>query len=147
MRTEENVKVNNLLERYSYSGAGYHPFLIRPGWQIAKLNFMPEQGISSITKIDVHFETDEAFILLNGTAVLIVASMDNGVIEFSCEKMKSGVTYNIPKNVWHNIAMKEDAEVIIVEKDRTHVSDFEYHDLNGEDQKRLKDLIIEETKK
>ena len=62
-----------LIEKYSYKGEGYDPFLIRNNWQVAKLNYMPGQGLTDIIKIDKHSETDEVFILLKGIAVLIAA--------------------------------------------------------------------------
>ncbi len=134
-------KVSELLEKYEYSGIGYKPFLIRPGWQVAKLNYMPEQGIGNISKIDVHFKTDEAFILVSGTAILIVATIEDEEAIFHCEKMVGGITYNIPKNTWHNIAMKEDAEVIIVEKDNTHIGDYAFRQLNDDEKLKLDELI------
>lgn len=126
-----------LIERYTYDDPGYYPFLIRKGWQVAKLNYMPEQDMEGIQKIDRHNETDEVFVLLNGTAVLIGASVNGSDIKFECVNMLYGVTYNIPAGCWHNIAMQEDAELLIIEKDRTHIDDFEFIHLEGSTKKKL----------
>ncbi len=129
---------NKIIEQYTVDSNGYHPFLIRDGWQVAQLNYMPEQEIDNIKKMDVHYLTDEVFILLKGEGVLIGADIKNGNVEFETELLKPNITYNIPANAWHNIAMKKGCEIIIVEKSNTHVSDFEFFQLNEAQQNLLK---------
>jgi len=126
-----------MIETYEVKAQGYHPFLIRDGWQVAKLNFMPEQHIDAITNLDLHHETDEAFILLKGNAVLIAAEVINSQVNFEYKLLKQSKTYNIPKNMWHNIAMTEDCELIIIEKSNTHISDFEHFTLTKAQCKEL----------
>jgi len=119
-----------LIEKYQHEGEGYNPFLIRDGWQVAQLNYMPEQGVDDIQKIDVHPGTDEVFILIAGKAVLIAAEKDGDDISYEMIVMKPGIVYNIPRGVWHNIALHKDAQVIIVENKDTHLNDFELYFLN-----------------
>ena len=126
-----------LIEEYIHSGNGYNPFLIRNNWQVAQLNHVAGQGFEDIEKIDVHLKTDEVFILLNGQVVLIAAEKNEDQLLFQMVKMKEGVTYNIPKMMWHNIAMSEDAQVIIIEDANTHLGDFEYYYLNAEQKEML----------
>lgn len=114
------------IEKYTYDGEGYDPYLIQDNWQVAKLNYVPGQGLSDIIKIDKHVETDEVFILVNGIAVLIEAEKNKKGYTFHSQKMQHGVTYNIKAGTWHNIAMHTGAEVIIVEKNHTHVNDCIY---------------------
>ncbi len=121
-----------LIEQYQISDNGYHPFLIRDGWQVAQLNYMPEQEIGNIVKLDIHHLTDEVFILLNGKAVLIGAEINGNDVNFEVELMKPNITYNIPVGTWHNIAMSTDCEIIIIEKSDTHVADFEFFPLSEE---------------
>ena len=120
-----------MIETYQIKENGYHPFLIREGWEVAQLNYMPEQDIENITKLDVHHLTDEVFVLLKGNAVLIAASIIDGFVDFKMELMKPNITYNIPKGTWHNIAMTKGCETLIVENANTHISDFEFYPLNG----------------
>ncbi|WP_203256939.1 cupin domain-containing protein [Hyunsoonleella ulvae] len=130
-----------VIEQYKVEANGYHPFLIREGWQVAQLNYMPEQHIDNIKKLDVHFLTDEVFILLKGEAVLIGAEIEGDSVTFEAELLKPNITYNIPANVWHNIAMKEGSEIIIVEKSDTHISDFEFFQLNDTQIAELKQKV------
>lgn len=132
---------NELIEIYYHEGIGYNPFIIRDGWQVAQLNYMPEQGLHAISKMDMHLQTDEIFVLSKGTAVLIGAEIVNEEFNFQLIKMKTGVTYNVPVNLWHNIAMDLDAEVIIIEKSNTHLGDFVYRDLSQMETERLRAAI------
>lgn len=127
----------NTIEKYKLTEKGYHPFLIREGWQIAKLNFVSTQQVENIIRLDIHNHTDEAFILVKGKAVLITATLEKDHPEFELELLKPEITYNIPQKTWHNIAMQEGCELIIVEKENTHVSDFEFLPLSEEKQSEL----------
>ena len=131
-----------MIESFKIKENGYHPFLIRDGWQVAQLNYMEEQDIDNIDKIDIHFETDEAFVLLRGNAVLITAILEDKKPTFIVKLMEYHTTYNIPKNVWHNIAMKTGSEVLIIEKSNTHLGDFEFFNLNEEQITNLKEKVI-----
>lgn len=129
------------IEKYSIKEEGYHPFLIREGWQVAQLNYDNNQKVENITKLDVHYQTDEVFILLKGKAVLITATIDQDQPKLEMELMRPEVTYNIPQNTWHNIAMQEGSEVIIIEKSNTHLSDFEFFQLSNEKQIELRQKV------
>jgi len=126
-----------LIETYIHHGEGYNPFFIKDDWQVAQLNHMPTQDLYGIQKMDMHKQTDEVFILTKGRAVLIAAELRSAGFSFQCIYMKVGVTYNIPVNVWHNIAMDNDAELIIVEKSNTHLGDFVYQQLNESEKNEL----------
>jgi mannose-6-phosphate isomerase-like protein (cupin superfamily) len=129
-----------MIEKYIHNGIGYNPVFIREGWQVAKLNPLPGHGLDEIDKVEVHNATDEIFILIQGTAILIAADIGKQ-IQFETQHMQPGVIYNIPKKQWHNIAMEKGAELIIVENDNTHIQDCMYKYLNQEQQDELKELI------
>ena len=121
---------NNLIETYEVGEKGFHPLLIRDNWQVAKLNYLEDQNIRNIKKLDIHFNTDEVFVLLKGKAVIIAAVFENEIPVFEMELMEQNMIYNIPKNSWHNIAMEEGSEVLLVEKSNTHLSDFDHFNLD-----------------
>ena len=128
----------SLIESYQVNENGFHPFMISDGWQVAQLNYTEEQHINNIKKVDVHLQTDEVFVLLEGNAVLIAVVFDNNDPVFELELMKKNTTYNIPKNRWHNIAMEKGSKVIIVEKSNTHLGDFKFKHLSGKSLAELK---------
>ena len=123
----------NLIEKYQFEGEGYNPVLISREWQVAFLNYHVNESLESIVKLDIHHETDEVFILLEGHCTLIAAEINKGKITYDLKDMKPGIFYNIPCNTWHKIAMQPGCKVCIVEKSNTHVSDFEFYDLSKEE--------------
>jgi len=130
-----------MIETYYHAEEGYNPFLIREGWQVAQLNYQPQNSLDNIDMVEVHKVTDEVFILFKGQAVLIAADTVQENITFECVNMKVGVTYNIPAGRWHNIAMSPDTEMIIVEKSNTHKTDCSYLYLEDNDRQRLLNMI------
>ena len=132
----------NLIELYKHTESGYNPFLIREQWQVAILNYAPEETLEAIDKLDVHYETDEVFVLLAGNAVLIAASIDSDIVCYEAIDMKPNIVYNIPRNVWHKIAMQPESSVLIVENQNTHVGDFEFYPLNEAQKNDLREAVI-----
>lgn len=135
--------MNNLIEKYYKQEHGYHPFFIREQWQVAQLNYLPSLCFTCIEQVERHALTDEIFVLTKGQAVLIGATIEQDQVSFECVQMEQGVTYNIPVNCWHAIAMGEDAQVIIVEKNNTHLGDVFYYTLSNQDKQLLKNTIME----
>jgi mannose-6-phosphate isomerase-like protein (cupin superfamily) len=115
-----------IIEKYAIEESGYHPLLIREGWQVAKLNYIVTQNVENIDKLDLHNHTDEVFILLKGRAVLVGATIEENHSEFIVELMQPGIVYNIPQKTWHNISIEDGCEVLIIEKSNTHLSDVEF---------------------
>lgn len=135
-----NIK-DHQVESYTIQEVGYHPFLIRSGWQLAKLNYTETQDIDHITRLDIHLKTDEVFVALSGKAVLIAARIKNGIPKFELELLEHNKIYNIPQNVWHNIAMEPGSEVLIAEKANTHIADFEFLNLSLEKRVELQGKV------
>lgn len=125
-RNPRRAPAARLIETYFHAGPGYEPFLVRAGWQVAQLNFVPEQRAAQVNRVERHAHTDEVFVLCRGGAILVAAEEGASGLRFEAVRMKPGVTHNIPAGVWHNITMMPDDLVIIVEKDNTHRTDVEY---------------------
>lgn len=132
----------SLIKKYECRKKGYDPFLVSEGWQVAFLTPEPGHNLDDLEEMDLHSNTDEVFVLLKGHAVLISASYSEGMSPcFDAVSMETGKTYNIPAGVWHNIAMAEDAEILIVEKSETHLNDVLHRPLRLEDKPHLCGLI------
>lgn len=129
------------IEIYYHNGEGYNPFFIKDNWQVAQLNYLPILDFTNIDKLEKHEQTDEIFILFKGTAILIAADVQETDIGYQCINMKQGITYNIPTNRWHAIAMSKDAEIIIVEKSNTHLNDVFYKALSADEKSELEKQI------
>ena len=150
-----------MIERYYHEAEGYNPFLIREGWQVAQLNYLPGHGLDDMVDVEVHRQTDEMPVFVEkadkilgehrfpraGTAVLVAAEIGDEGISFECVRMTPGVTYNIPAGVWHNIGMSRDARMIIVERDGTHLHDGLHRPLSDAEAEQLRAAVAEALKK
>lgn len=130
-----------LIDAYDYAGTGYAPFLIGDKWQVAFLNYAPEEALESIVKLDVHHLTDEVFVLLDGRAALIGAQIRDGRVVCEAVDMQPVQAYNIRRGVWHKIAMQPGSRVLIVENSNTHLGDFEFYDLSAEQIAALRETV------
>jgi len=114
------------IQSYTHQAEGFTPLYLSSTWQVAQINYARNQAPGNIKSIDIHFETDELFVLLQGEAVLI-GGMKNeaGIPDLEYQLMKPGIVYNIPKMTWHNIALKEGAQVLIFEDINSHLGKYE----------------------
>lgn len=135
------METMKIIDAYDYGGTGYAPFLIGDKWQVAFLNYAPEEALESIVKLDVHHYTDEVFVLLDGRAALIGAQVADDGIVYEAVDMRPLCAYNIRCGVWHKIAMRPGSRVLIVENCNTHLGDFEFLDLSAEQIVALRETV------
>ncbi len=79
------------------------------GWKIGLLRY--SERFKEFCMEERHMLTDEAFILLEGEAVLYAGGVPY--------KMEMGKIYNIRKGEWHNIVVSETTTVMVVENSNT----------------------------
>jgi hypothetical protein len=125
------------IEAYSHAAPGFSPVLIRDGWQIGHLNFMPALRPGAIDRVERHKQTDEVFLLIRGAAALIAATETPAGLSWQVQRLRPGVTYNVPPSLWHTIAMMPDDVVLIVEKNDTHLNDVQYRELTEAERQAL----------
>ena len=117
---EKNFK-NQLpegLEIKDYNGEGYDRTHVYDNWCVAFLNYADR--FDKITYIERHLLTDEVFVLLQGSAELLIGE--------TCEPvtMEPFKIYNVKAGVWHAIRVSRDAKVLIVENSDTTKENSEY---------------------
>jgi mannose-6-phosphate isomerase-like protein (cupin superfamily) len=64
-------------------------------------------------------ETDEVFVLLEGSAYLTIG------LEMTRVDLEPNKIYNVKKGVWHSHIMSPDAKVLIVENSNTSAANSE----------------------
>ena len=135
-----------LIDTYEHKGEGFTPMFINKKWQVAQINFDPND--EEIRVIDIHFETDELFVLLEGNAVLIAAELSAaGVFTYEATNMESNIVYNIPRMTWHNISLLPGAKVLIFEDKDSHLGKYKRKPLAEGQIAELEDLINETINK
>ena len=130
-----------IIDEHTFEGKGYHPFLITARWPVAYLNYAEAESLEQIEKLDIHHQTDEVFILLQGKAALIGASVTDQNINYDVVNMQPGIVYNIRREVWHKIAMQPGSQVLIIENNDTHLNDFEFFELTESQKSQLRECV------
>lgn len=112
-----------IIDEHTFEGKGYHPFLITDRWQVAYLNYAEAESLEQIEKLDIHHQTDEVFILLQGKAALIGASVTD-----------QNITYDV-------VNMQPGSQVLIIENNDTHLNDFEFFELTESQKSQLRECV------
>ena len=94
-----------------------------PHWTIAALNYAERFDERNLVRLERHLLTDEAFVLLDGEATLIVG------IDIACVPMMGGKVYNVKAGEWHHILVKPGSHVLIIENSDTDKENTEYMEI------------------
>ena len=94
-----------MIERYSHSFEGFRAVLESGEWKLGLLGY--NTRFSALTEMERHLCSDEAFVLLEGEAVLHTDTEE--------QKMEPLIVYNVPKGVWHHLVLDRDAKILVVE--------------------------------
>ncbi len=107
-------------EIYSYDDIGFKKVFNYKSWSIAYLNFIDELIVDNLKYVEAHHETDEAFILLNGNASIIIA--DNNLTPMSFKKVKLELekVFVVKSDSYHTLILDEDAKILIIEENNTN---------------------------
>lgn len=110
----------NGLDIYEYSGEGYDPTMHFESWRVAFLNSGERFKEESFTFMERHSLTDEVFVLLEGSAVLVIGKEQNKV------QMEKGKLYNVLKDCWHHVFLEDNSRILIIENHNTGKENTEY---------------------
>jgi len=111
------------LDVIRYEGEGYKPMVDFESWRVAYIRYAQRFDRANIKRLERHLLTDEIFVLLKGTATLIMGE------EMEECPMDPGVICNVRKGVWHGIYVSRDALVLIVENANTGIANTEYREI------------------
>lgn len=103
------------MEILEYNGTDFKTLMEFEGWKIGFCRY--SERFSAYTVEERHLETDEAFVLLAGSATLY----ENGMPH----QMELCKVYNVKKGNWHHCVLSEDATVMVVENQNTSKSNTE----------------------
>jgi mannose-6-phosphate isomerase-like protein (cupin superfamily) len=117
------------LEIFTHAEPGFKPMVNFGEWRTAISNGSPVYERKEISSFSRHHETDEVFILIKGSCLLLTAG--NGAAPDKVTKtwMESGKMYNVTKGTWHGSIQLPDTTVMIVENRDTGHHNSESRDL------------------
>ncbi|GHU12132.1 hypothetical protein FACS1894151_11760 [Spirochaetia bacterium] len=117
------------IETYTQKEEGFKAVMSYGSWRIAMANGPEVYRKKDVTSMGCHYETDEVFVLLKGSAVLLTAG--NGALPGEVEHtwMEQGVLYNVTRGTWHNRIDMPGTQVLVVENDNTSAANSKDADL------------------
>lgn len=127
--------------KHIHEGKSYLPLVDYQTWRVALLREDENLTPWTIPFFERHNETDEVFVLLEGSCMLIWTEEEKPALEdMRAEIMKPGVVYNVTRGTWHSSALTEETQVLIVENVDTNDDNSEYYYLTPAQKQRLQDL-------
>lgn len=96
------------MEILTFQGEGFKVLKESDEWKIGFLRY--NDRFSKCEEMERHMETDEAFVLLSGQAVLLT---DTNYL------MEQEKVYVVPQGEWHHIVVSKDAVVLVIENRNT----------------------------
>ena len=114
----------------SYEEKGYKPLVDFESWRVALINGPAAYEPVEIGNLSAHNETDEIFVLLKGSCMLLIGG--NGTEPKAIEKLwlEEGLLYNVTRGTWHNEILMPGAKVLIVENANTSKSNSKQFQLD-----------------
>jgi mannose-6-phosphate isomerase-like protein (cupin superfamily) len=124
----------SMLEQIEIDGRGFQPLKDYESWRIAQLSYDPSvNDLDSLCSLGCHYETEEAFVLLQGEAVMVTAGTGKKLRSFEAVKLVPGRIYVVPQGQWHAAVLKPGTRLLIVENRDTGLENSENRALsNGE---------------
>lgn len=120
----------NGLDIYEYHGEEFKPLIDFESWRVALTGYGEKQSLQAINSISRHVETDEVFVLLNGSCTLFVGGYGDTPDFIESIDMEPLKIYNITKGTWHARALTPDTTILIVENRDTGAQNSESFELS-----------------
>lgn len=108
------------LDIKEYNGKGYFRLINNAKWTLAIINWAPHLEESNFCDMERHILTDEVFVLLQGSATLIIGENAERV------EMEPLKYYNVRAGIWHHILVSKDASVLVAENANTSKDNTDY---------------------
>jgi len=127
----------SILQVATHEGDGYAPVIDFESWRVALLNTADQYREENLTYMERHDQTDEVFVLLKGTCVLVIGDGGDDLGEITAHLMERGVFYNVREAAWHTCALSDGTSVLIVENRDTGRHNSTYIDLSDDQKKHI----------
>jgi len=127
----------NYIEIHSYNEPGYKPQVDFADWRVALLNAMPMYLPSGLTYFDRHLETTEVFILLSGSAGILVAGQEEKPRQATITWLEEGKIYNVLPATWHTLFMMPGSKLAVIENKNTSVANSPRYYFKAEERDAL----------
>jgi hypothetical protein len=130
------------IEVTSYNGEGYKPIIDYQSWRVAVLRYCEELEIQNLRTMQKHNESDEVFLLLDGSCTLFVGGKGDSIEEMDGIAMNPLELYNVKRGVWHTHTLDRKGTVLIVENQDTSAKNSPTLKLNGDQLAELQHIFM-----
>lgn len=138
--------MTSFYEIHQFNEEGYRKLFSFESWRVAILNYIDELEIDQIQYVEAHSLTDEAFVLLEGDAVLYFAEVEGTeILRFHSIHLEPQKIYRIPQGIFHTHTLSHDAKLLIIEEENTSYENSPRIYLNEHTKLMLKQRYLEEN--
>ena len=131
-----------MLEEIDIQGQGFQPLKDHGSWRIAQLSFDPRvNALDSLASLGRHFDTEEAFILLQGEAIMVTARTQDRPGSYEAVKFAAGKIYVVRQRQWHAAVLKPGGRLLIVENRDTGADNSENHSLSTDEKFEIRACV------
>ncbi len=120
-------------EIYSHEAEGIQCVFDNKKWVVCIKNWKPNNDAAQIEYLEIHHETDEQFILVEGKALLLAASRSACGFDIQVIPMERGKVYNVPQETWFNTITQRDTKLVYVQDAGTTGDNSEYQNMTAEE--------------
>ena len=92
--------------------AGFETVFQNPAFKCSFISPSKQYAYGNIKLLKRHNDTDEVFVLLEGSAVLLTKDDDSG---YQVTPLQQKIAYNVTKGTWHHLAVSDNALVFVTE--------------------------------
>ena len=92
---------------------GFEPIFHTPNFKCAFITLSPQYAFGKVKEMKRHNDSDEVFVLLSGSAVLL--TREEVSTEYTKTVLEYQTAYNVQQGTWHYLAVSEDALVFVAE--------------------------------
>lgn len=137
----------SILQVVTLEGAGYAAVIDFESWRVARLNTSEQCRVESLSRMERHEQTDEVFVLLKGSAVLVIGDGGDALGEVSAHAMQPGTCYNVREGSWHACVVSDDTSVLIVENRNTSAENTAFIDITDDQKNDIATKVRKERAK
>ena len=117
------------LEILTHTEPGFKPLINFGSWRVACSNGPEQYKNKEVTSLSRHMETDEVFVLMKGSNLLLTAGNGKSPGKVTKTWMEPGKLYNVTKGTWHGSIQMPGTMVLIVENRDTGKENSESKDI------------------
>jgi len=128
---------------FSHNGSGVSIEYSRDNRAIGIKNYSSANNIMNISEMERHLQTDEQFLLFDGSCIIVTINKEGQKEILSLSSMETGKIYSIPRGLWHTTVMTPGTRMILIENAGTTVENSERFYLTEEQKTDIRDRISE----